>query len=338
MKSFTGVGYTIYKHTNRFNGKCYIGQTKCEDLTRRWSGGSGYKGCKFFYSAIQKYGWKSFAHEILETGLTAEQANDREQYYIALYRSNDPMFGYNIRKGGQETTTFSEEGLRHISECSKGANNGNARKVSVFDLTGRRVAVTDTARDAAKLIGVGMSTLSRHLNQKRGTCGGYIARFEDEVPGVVQLGEDQIYFPNEQRSGLRPVAQYDKEGNLLAVHRSRKHAEQATGVSRYLISACCSGAQTSAGGFMWRDCQKSPAKIQPYTRDWGGRQNAKAVNCYDGKTREFIKTYRSIEDAASEIGCCGCSIGNAIRRSGTSAGYYWQFADNFPKRAMKEVL
>lgn len=97
MKSFTGVGYSIYKHTNRFNGKCYIGQTKCEDLTRRWGGGNGYKGCNFFYSAILKYGWKSFAHEILETGLTAEQANDREQFYIALYRSDDPEFGYNVR-------------------------------------------------------------------------------------------------------------------------------------------------------------------------------------------------------------------------------------------------
>ena len=76
MKSFTGVGYSIYKHTNRFNGKCYIGQTKCEDLTRRWTGGNGYKECKHFHNAILKYGWKSFAHEILETGLTAEQAND----------------------------------------------------------------------------------------------------------------------------------------------------------------------------------------------------------------------------------------------------------------------
>lgn len=327
MKSFTGVGYSIYKHTNRFNGKCYIGQTKCEDLTRRWTGGSGYKDSKHFYSAILKYGWKSFAHEILETGLTAEEANDREQFYIALYRSDNPEYGYNIRKGGQERFSFSEEGLRHISECSTGANNGNARKVSVFDLTGRRIAVTDTAMDAAKLIGVGMPTLSRHLNQKRGTCGGYIARFEDEVPNVEQLTEEQIYFPNEQRNRIRPVAQYDLEGNLLAVHRSRKHAAQATGVSRCLISACCSGEQKMAGGYMWKDYQEGLDKIPAYTRDWAGHQNAKAVNCYDGMTGQYIKTYRSITDAAAEINGCACSIGGAIRRNGKSAGFFWRFAD-----------
>lgn len=257
MKSFTGVGYSIYKHTNRFNGKCYIGQTKCEDLTRRWTGGSGYKDSTHFYSAILKYGWKSFAHEILETGLTEEEANDREQFYIALYRSDNPKYGYNIRKGGQERFSFSEEGLRHISECSKGGMNGNAKKVSVFDLKGRLIAVTETVRAAAKLIGVGTPTLSAHLNQRRGTCGGYIARFEDEVPNVEQLTEEQIYFPNEQRNGLRPVAQYDLEGDLLAVHRSRKHAEQATGIPACQISSCCIGAQKTAGGYIWRN-------IMPY--------------------------------------------------------------------------
>ena len=47
MKSYTGKGYTIYCHENRINGKIYIGQTKAEDLTRRWTGGNGYKGITY---------------------------------------------------------------------------------------------------------------------------------------------------------------------------------------------------------------------------------------------------------------------------------------------------
>lgn len=327
MKSFVGVGYTIYKHTNRFDGKCYIGQTKEEDLTRRWSGGSGYKGCRYFYNAILKYGWKSFAHEILETGLTAEEANDREQFYIALYRSDDPQYGYNIRKGGQERFSFSEEGLRSISECSKGANNGNARKVSIFDLSGKRIAITETARDASKLIGVGMPTLSRHLNQKRGTCGGYIARFEDEVRDVAQLPEEQIYFQNEQRNGLRPVSQFDLEGNLLAVHRSRKHAEEATGIPAEQISSCCVGLQKTAGGFMWKNFESGVEKIDPYSREYPGKLNAKKVNCYDKKTGAFLCSYHSLKEAAEKTGIRDCSIGGAIRRNGTSGGFRWKFAE-----------
>lgn len=328
MKSFVGVGYTIYKHTNRINGKCYIGQTKREDLTRRWTGGHGYKECRHFYNGILKYGWKSFAHEILETGLTEEQANDREQFYIALYRSDDPQYGYNIRKGGQERFSFSEEGLRRISECSTGANNGNARKVAIFNLCGERIAVTETARDAAKLIGVGMPTLSRHLNQKRGTCGGYIARFEEEVHDLKQLPTEQIYFPNEQRNGRRAVSQFDLEGNLLAVHRSRKHAANVTGVSRNQISTCCMGQQKTAGGFMWKDYVEGETKIPPYSRILPGKMNAKAVECYDKKTGKLICRYSSIREAAEKTNRRESSIGGAIRRKGTSGGFCWKFADN----------
>ena len=172
-----------------------------------------------------------------------------------------------------------------------------------------------------------MSTLSRHLNQKRGTCGGYISRFEDEVSGVLQLPPEQIYFPNEQRSGLKPVAQYDLEGNLLAVHRSRKHAEQATGVQRFFISACCSGDQKTAGGFMWKDYAEGQGKIQPYSREWAGKQNGKPVKCYDKKTGEFICQFPSIREAAEKTNGRGSSIGGAIRRNGTSGGFRWKFAE-----------
>ena len=327
MKSFTGKGYTIYKHTNRFNGKCYIGQTKCEDLTRRWTGGNGYKECKHFYNAILKYGWKSFAHEILETGLTADEANDREQYYIALYRSNDPEYGYNIRKGGQETVTFSEEGLRHISECSKGANNGNARQVSIFDLNGRLVAVTETTRDAAKLIGVGVPTLSRHLNNRRGTCGGYIARFTNEVPGLTQLPENQTYFPNEQRSQLRPVGQYDMEGNLLSVHRSRKDAARATGVPQPQISSCCTGCQKSAGGFMWRDFEEGKDKIEPFFREKSEytKSLAKPVSCYIPVDNKPFRSFGSLKEAAREIGISETAIGQSLRSGWKAAGFIWKY-------------
>lgn len=39
--------FVIYKHTNKFNGKSYIGQTKNE-LNRRWKNGNGYKDSPLF--------------------------------------------------------------------------------------------------------------------------------------------------------------------------------------------------------------------------------------------------------------------------------------------------
>lgn len=61
--------YCIYKHTNLINGKVYIGQT-CQSPEKRFGkNGNGYRGCRYFYNAIECYGWDNFEHEILETNL-----------------------------------------------------------------------------------------------------------------------------------------------------------------------------------------------------------------------------------------------------------------------------
>ena len=99
--------YCIYKHTNIIDGKVYIGQT-CRKPEYRWNNGKGYKQCPCFYNAIQKYGWDSFKHEILEQGLTFEEANLKQQYYIQLFKSNNSNFGYNLTTGGQGSHEINE--------------------------------------------------------------------------------------------------------------------------------------------------------------------------------------------------------------------------------------
>lgn len=94
--------YCIYKHINNINKKIYIGQT-CQIPTYRWGkNGDGYKNSPHFYSAIQKYGWENFDHEILYTNLTKEQANELEKQLIQKYKSRNPEYGYNSQIGGNE--------------------------------------------------------------------------------------------------------------------------------------------------------------------------------------------------------------------------------------------
>lgn len=92
--------YCVYKHTNKFNGKVYIGITS-QQPEKRWKNGYGYEGNEYFYRAIQKYGWHDgFNHEIIVSGVTKVVACAIEIELIKAYDSTNPDRGYNFSSGG----------------------------------------------------------------------------------------------------------------------------------------------------------------------------------------------------------------------------------------------
>lgn len=125
--------YCVYKHTNKINGKVYIGIT-CQRPKRRWQNGIGYKPKKDenghekpsrFWNAIQKYGWDGFDHLVLVRGLTEDEAKWLEIQLIAAYDSTNREKGYNVSKGGD---TVSEETRRKLSEANKGKTHSEETK------------------------------------------------------------------------------------------------------------------------------------------------------------------------------------------------------------------
>lgn len=115
--------YTVYKHTNKFNGKVYIGITSQKPEQRWGNNGVNYKTSPHFYSAIQKYGWDSFEHEILFIELTKEEACLKEQELIKLYDSMNKEFGYNQTSGG-ECCIMSDKSKLKLSQSMIGNKNG----------------------------------------------------------------------------------------------------------------------------------------------------------------------------------------------------------------------
>ena len=111
--------YCVYKHTNRINGKSYIGITS-QKPENRWKNGKGYVHNAFFWRAISKYGWHNFSHEILYINLSKEDAEWLEIQLIAEYKTDNKEFGYNIEHGGNSTSKFSDETKQKISKALKG--------------------------------------------------------------------------------------------------------------------------------------------------------------------------------------------------------------------------
>lgn len=96
--------WVVYCHTHVETGRRYIGITQktwqhrwhqhCAQAVRskgRWS---------HFANAIRKYGKSAFAHDVLETHSSLEEANAAEERLIERFRTRDPNFGFNLMRGG----------------------------------------------------------------------------------------------------------------------------------------------------------------------------------------------------------------------------------------------
>lgn len=91
--------YSVYKHTVP-NGKIYVGISANPRM--RWNNGEGYRDNEEFYSDIKKYGWDSIEHEIVEDGLTRDDALHIESVLIAQFKSCEADKGYNRTRQTRE--------------------------------------------------------------------------------------------------------------------------------------------------------------------------------------------------------------------------------------------
>lgn len=145
--------YSVYMIVSP-EGKRYIGMTM-QKAEYRWKKGKGYITNIPFYTDIQKFGWERFEKMIIRDGLTKEDAEKLEQYYIKVYNTQNPEFGYNVEMGGvpeclaestKKKISKSHKGLyrdetyrRHISEAKIGEKNGMYGKHGAEHPTSRAV-------------------------------------------------------------------------------------------------------------------------------------------------------------------------------------------------------
>lgn len=129
--------YCVYVHTNKTNGKKYVGITsmKPED---RWRNGNGYPHNTYFTRAIKKYGWdEGFTHEIVAENLSEEDAHQMEKDLIAEYNCMNPN-GYNATSGGEIGKEYSEELRQRLSEIATERMNDPEVRAKLVEIAANR--------------------------------------------------------------------------------------------------------------------------------------------------------------------------------------------------------
>ena len=123
--------YCVYKHISPSN-KVYIGIT-CQKPNERWLNGKGYKKNKYFFRAINKYGWGNFSHIIVAKGLSEDEAKWLEIQLIAVYDSTNKDNGYNLSKGGEGASGChrTEEYKKKVGDFFRGKSLSEEHKKKI---------------------------------------------------------------------------------------------------------------------------------------------------------------------------------------------------------------
>lgn len=217
--------YCVYCHTNKINGKKYIGITS-QKPENRWRNGQGYRNNEFFYRAIEKYGWHNFSHDILYTNLSKTDAEDIEVKLIAEYKTTDNQNGYNIESGGNATKNVPESTRKKISEALKGhlCTAETKRKIS----ESQKGKVSPKKGTKATPEQIEKNRLS-HIGQKPWNKG---KQWKDEEKA--KFGGKEVVCIETGR-----------------VYSTMHEAAKETGANVSSICSCCKGKANTAGGLHW---------------------------------------------------------------------------------------
>lgn len=263
---------SIYKITNKQNGKIYIGQTKTS-IDKRWMGhiyssrnGNPHQRC-LIDKAIAKYGSDSFIVEEIEKCLDSE-LNDREIFWIDQYQSTDKNLGYNVSLGGNHPYRYDYTQLDELYEQGK------------------------TIKQIADLYQCAQSTV-------------YLAILSTGKHSAEDIkNRAHQYTGNAKR---KAVSQYDLDGNYITSYNSIAEAHRCLPhITSSKISHGCKEKKGVYGGFQWRYIDDEPP---PHNN--GRRPQCRSIEKYT-LYGQFICRYDSIADAeladhisdTTIINCC----------------------------------
>lgn len=318
MDNVNTDNYKVYMHISPSH-KYYIGITGM-DLSMRFKNGFGYKHQRYFWNAIQKYGWNNFIHLLIADSLTKEQACDMEIMLIGKFKSNNHSFGYNLSSGGEYGSkgthpVFTDEHKSKISKSHIGTHCSELTKIKISQSKKGMKLSKETK------LKIGKASLGRlHTVEEKEK----ISQWHKGKKKNFVSKSNKIYKS-------KPVSQYTLDGHFIKEYCSAREAERKTGYKESHINNCCIGTSISCHGFIWRytkECNNEDLIVSKSLKNQiiKSRKN-KMIFQYDLKGN-YLNSYKSAAEIKRLTGFSNCSILNCCNyKSKQSHGFIWRFAN-----------
>ena len=168
--------FSIYKATNKVNGKIYIGFDS-NWPNRQWKHHTNYKTPKhpqyncLFYKAIRKYGLKNFEWEVICQSKNGQYLlNEMEPYFIKQYDTFG-KHGYNMTSGGEGALGCkrSLETKEKMSLWQKGIPKSEEHKIQLKIARNKRPLHSEETKKKISLSHKGRNYLHKKLPKSEET-------------------------------------------------------------------------------------------------------------------------------------------------------------------------
>ena len=249
----------IYRILNKITKKCYIGETKCLDVTRRWNQHKktieNNKGCcPALRDAVIKYGIENFVFTVVVICFDDDRFKC-EKEYIQKYNSVVPN-GYNITNGGEGGGGF--QGKKHTEEIKNKIKNTLKQKYidnpELNKQLSERNKIIMSNHEIREKIKNGISNSEKYQKAIRAPR---VTRAPTTDDVKIKISEGLKKYHNENKIKQIKIKQikiqqYDINNNLLNEYTTISEASKETSVTRKAISLYLREKTKTAGGFIWK--------------------------------------------------------------------------------------
>jgi hypothetical protein len=272
-------------HTNKVNGKKYIGIT-CKKAEHRWNNGKNYVRCSYFYNAIQKYGWDGFYHKILFEELSEIEAKSKEIELIKKHNTTNKNHGYNLTFGGQSNIP-NEETRKKMSQAGKGRIFTLTHRAKISEANSKRILskytknkisekhkgkmlgsenpkarkiinintleVFGTIREASKKYKITESAISGNCRGNYHSAAGFRWMYYDEY---IKTSAEEIFIITNKSIGVLASDNPYNSKKVININTGLEF-ETIRKASKYYnldcssLVKCCKNKTKTCGGFKW---------------------------------------------------------------------------------------
>lgn len=284
--------FCVYCHTNKANGKKYVGITS-QEPEKRWSNGRGYRYNEHFTRAINKYGWDGFYHEILYENLSSKEASEKEIALIKKFNTANPEHGYNHSLGGEHN----EGGI--TEETRQKLRIANSRR-------------SEKAREIYRNTIIAYNKSDKH----RRDASESAKRRSDEIREIFSR-----YWHNSPSKETKKKLSEQHKKPVMCIETGEifdcaASAAMSVGLKRNAVSNVVNGIAITAGGkhFVLVD-EKRELKLP--------QKKCKSVKCM-----ETGEVFESAEEAANKFGTCRSNINHCANgRYKHAKGFTFSYVD-----------